>query len=76
MVLMVRLMVVQIIHWIILHLFQVSLLKFRIFYNPFKDVLGNSLSVETVCPSAQHALSFHYNLHNMYGYFEAKASNM
>jgi hypothetical protein len=39
-----------------------------------KDVLGGSLSAKTLCPSAQHALSSHYNLHNMYGYFEAKAT--
>ncbi|CAF2141540.1 unnamed protein product [Rotaria magnacalcarata] len=39
-------------------------------------VLGDSLSAKTLCPSAQHALSFHYNLHNMYGYFEAKATNL
>ncbi|CAF4136985.1 unnamed protein product, partial [Rotaria sordida] len=39
-------------------------------------VLGDSLSAKTLCPSAQHALSSHYNLHNMYGYFEAKATNL
>ncbi|CAF4901806.1 unnamed protein product [Rotaria sp. Silwood1] len=39
-------------------------------------VLGTTLSAKTLCPSAQHALSSHYNLHNMYGYFEAKATNL
>ncbi|CAF1315715.1 unnamed protein product [Rotaria sordida] len=39
-------------------------------------VLGDTLSAKTLCPSAQHALSSHYNLHNMYGYFEAKATNL
>ncbi|CAF1621154.1 unnamed protein product [Adineta ricciae] len=29
------------------------------------DVLGGKLSASTVCPSAQHALSSHYNLHNI-----------
>ncbi|CAF4749314.1 unnamed protein product [Rotaria socialis] len=40
------------------------------------NVVGSSLSAKTLCPSAQHALSFHYNLHNMFGYFEAKATNL
>ncbi|UJR17013.1 hypothetical protein I4U23_003911 [Adineta vaga] len=39
-------------------------------------VLGGSLYTKTVCPSAQHKLSSHYNLHNMYGYFEARATNL
>ncbi|CAF1109689.1 unnamed protein product [Adineta steineri] len=39
-------------------------------------VLGNTLYAFTVCPSAQQALSSHYNLHNMYGYFEARATNL
>ncbi|CAF4429888.1 unnamed protein product, partial [Adineta steineri] len=39
-------------------------------------VLGDSLSAKTLCPSAEHALSSHYNLHNMYGYFEARATNL
>ena len=39
------------------------------------DVLGNNLNSKTLCPSAQQYLSSHYNLHNMFGYFEAKASN-
>ncbi|CAF0775981.1 unnamed protein product [Rotaria sp. Silwood1] len=38
-------------------------------------VHGGALSAKTLCPSAQHYLSSHYNLHNMYGYFEAKATN-
>ncbi|CAF1071854.1 unnamed protein product [Rotaria sordida] len=40
------------------------------------NVLDNSLSAKTLCPSAQHASSSHYNLHSMYGYFEAKATNL
>ena len=40
------------------------------------DVHGDKLSSRTLCPSAQQYLSSHYNLHSMYGYFEAKASNM
>ncbi|CAF3709824.1 unnamed protein product [Rotaria sordida] len=38
-------------------------------------VLGNSLSSKSLCPSAQHYLSQHYNLHSMYGYFEAQVTN-
>lgn len=41
----------------------------------FLDVLGNNLNSKTLCPSAEQYLSSHYNLHNMFGYFEAKASN-
>jgi hypothetical protein len=40
------------------------------------DVLGNTLSSKTLCPSAQQYLSQHYNLHSMYGYFEAQATNL
>ncbi|UJR37338.1 hypothetical protein I4U23_030046 [Adineta vaga] len=39
-------------------------------------VLGGNLTSKTLCPSAQQYLSQHYNLHNMYGYFEAQASNI
>ena len=39
------------------------------------DVLGGTLGSKTLCPSAQQYLFPHYNLHSMYGYFEAKASN-
>jgi len=39
------------------------------------DVLGGRLASQTLCPSAQQYLSSHYNLHNMFGYFEAQASN-
>ncbi|CAF3499233.1 unnamed protein product [Rotaria sp. Silwood1] len=39
------------------------------------DVLGGSLSSKTLCPSAQQYLSSHYNIHNMFGYYEAIASN-
>ncbi|CAM4969340.1 unnamed protein product [Rotaria socialis] len=40
------------------------------------NVLGKSLSSKTLCPSAQHAISSHYNLHNMYGYFESIATHL
>ncbi|CAF5157771.1 unnamed protein product, partial [Rotaria magnacalcarata] len=39
------------------------------------NVLGGTLYSKTLCPSAQQYLSSHYNLHNMFGYFEAMASN-
>ncbi|GFR99078.1 lysosomal alpha-glucosidase [Elysia marginata] len=32
---------------------------------------GGSLVQKTICPSAQHYLSAHYNLHNMYGWSQA-----
>lgn len=38
-------------------------------------VRGSSLYTKTVCPSARQYISNHYNLHNMYGHFEAIASN-
>lgn len=38
-------------------------------------VIGQILASRTVCPSAQQYLSNHYDLHNMYGHFEARASN-
>lgn len=37
-------------------------------------VIGGALSSKTVCPSAQQHLSNHYNLHNLYGHFEAIAT--
>lgn len=37
-------------------------------------VLGDSLSAKTVCASAKQKVSVHYNLHNLYGLMEAKAS--
>ena len=40
------------------------------------DVLGGNLTANTLCPSAQQYLSQHYNLHNMFGYFESQASYM
>ncbi len=40
------------------------------------DVHGDALSTRTLCPSAQHYLSSHYNLHSLYGYFEAQATNL
>lgn len=39
------------------------------------NVLGGQLNSQTICPSAEQYLSSHYNLHNMFGYFEAQASN-
>lgn len=49
---------------------------YKIFHiDIFLDVLGDSLISKTICPSAQHYLSYHYNLHSMYGYFEARATN-
>lgn len=36
---------------------------------------GQILAALTVCPSARQYISNHYNLHNMYGHFEAIASN-
>jgi len=60
--------------------FVPGMLLFRIYKNMkllffLLDVLGGSLSSKTLCPSAQQYLSLHYNLHSMFGYFEAKASN-
>uniref|UniRef100_A0A8B9QGR7 P-type domain-containing protein n=1 Tax=Apteryx owenii TaxID=8824 RepID=A0A8B9QGR7_APTOW len=37
-------------------------------------VLGDSLSAKTVCASAKQSISVHYNLHNLYGLMEAKAT--
>lgn len=37
-------------------------------------ILGGSLKSKTLCVSAQQKLSSHYNLHNLYGLMEAKAS--
>ncbi|KFW84426.1 Lysosomal alpha-glucosidase, partial [Manacus vitellinus] len=37
-------------------------------------VLGDSLSSKTVCASAKQKASVHYNLHNLYGLMEAKAT--
>ncbi len=42
-------------------------------YTPY--VVGNKLYAKTVCPSAQQYISNHYNLHNLYGHFEAIATN-
>ncbi|XP_064601739.1 lysosomal alpha-glucosidase-like isoform X2 [Liolophura sinensis] len=38
-------------------------------------VAQNSLMAKTVCPSAVQFVSSHYNLHNMYGFSEARASH-
>ncbi|RUS71085.1 hypothetical protein EGW08_021146 [Elysia chlorotica] len=35
---------------------------------------GASLVSKTICPSAQHSLSSHYDLHNMYGWSQANVS--
>lgn len=37
-------------------------------------VLGGKLYSKSICPSAEQYFSNHYNLHNMYGHFEAAAS--
>lgn len=37
-------------------------------------VIGQILASRTVCPSARQYISRHYDLHNMYGHFEARAS--
>ena len=42
-------------------------------YTP--KVLDGSLSAKTICPGSRQYLSSHYNLHNMYGHFEAIATN-
>ncbi len=41
----------------------------------FVDVFGNSLISTSLCPSARQHFSAHYNVHSMYGYFEAKGVN-
>ncbi|KAG8145766.1 putative Acid alpha glucosidase protein [Naja naja] len=38
-------------------------------------ILGGSLSAKTICASAKQNLSVHYNLHNLYGLMEAKATS-
>ncbi|KAJ8284121.1 hypothetical protein COCON_G00029710 [Conger conger] len=42
-------------------------------YTP--GILGGTLRSKTLCASALHKSSVHYNLHNMYGLMEAKASS-
>ena len=37
-------------------------------------VLDGHLYSKTLCPSSRQYISNHYNLHNMYGHFEAKAT--
>jgi len=37
-------------------------------------ITGGELSDKTLCSSAQQYLSSHYNLHSMYGHFEAKVT--
>lgn len=37
-------------------------------------MLGDSLFAKTVCASAKQKASVHYNLHNLYGLMEAKAT--
>uniref|UniRef100_A0A4W4FQD4 P-type domain-containing protein n=1 Tax=Electrophorus electricus TaxID=8005 RepID=A0A4W4FQD4_ELEEL len=41
-------------------------------YTP--GVLGGTLRAKTVCASAQHKTTSHYNVHSLYGLMEAKAS--
>ncbi|KAK3612142.1 hypothetical protein CHS0354_031217 [Potamilus streckersoni] len=41
-------------------------------YTPW--IADGNLATKTLCPSARQNLSSHYNLHSMYGYFEAKAT--
>ncbi|CAH8478090.1 unnamed protein product [Heterobilharzia americana] len=38
-------------------------------------ILQNSLYDKTICPSALHYNTTHYNLHNMYGYDEARVTH-
>ncbi|TNN12912.1 Lysosomal alpha-glucosidase [Schistosoma japonicum] len=38
-------------------------------------ILQNSLYDKTICPSALHYNTTHYNLHNMYGYHEARVTH-
>ncbi len=37
-------------------------------------ITGGNLFSKTLCPSSKQFLSSHYNLHNMYGHFEAMAT--
>ncbi|XP_041372826.1 lysosomal alpha-glucosidase-like [Gigantopelta aegis] len=37
-------------------------------------VTGHSLHQKTICPSSRQHLGVHYNLHNLYGHFEGKAT--
>ncbi|KAK7508001.1 hypothetical protein BaRGS_00000966 [Batillaria attramentaria] len=39
------------------------------------SINGGKLISRTVCPSAQQAISSHYNLHNMYGWSETRATS-
>ncbi|XP_029433338.1 lysosomal alpha-glucosidase-like isoform X2 [Rhinatrema bivittatum] len=41
---------------------------------PYVPVLGGSLFSKTLCASAKHKASVHYNVHNLYGLMEAKAT--
>ena len=38
-------------------------------------VLGDSLNSKTICASSKQYISIHYNLHNLYGHYEAIATN-
>lgn len=40
------------------------------------QVTGNSLVTKTVCPSAHHHKYRHYDVHNMYGFSEMRASHI
>ena len=39
------------------------------------DVFAKKLFAKTLCPSALQYLSIHYDLHNLYGYLQAKKTN-
>ncbi|KAL3320297.1 hypothetical protein Ciccas_001033 [Cichlidogyrus casuarinus] len=39
------------------------------------QIIGGTLYSKTLCPSAVHYNNTHYNLHNLYGYMEAKMTN-
>lgn len=42
-------------------------------YTP--GVLGDKLSYRTFCMNTKHAVGNHYDLHNLYGIYEAEVTN-
>ena len=42
-------------------------------YTP--GIIAESLQDKTLCPSYQQHIGSHYDLHNLYGYHEAKVTN-
>ncbi len=54
---------------------QTKLLENQFWLNN-QGVINETLFSQTICPSAKQYLSNHYNLHNMYGHFEAIATNL